>query len=622
MLQAFRDNTQSIIVKIIVGFIIVTFALFGVDSLIGLAGKADAPISVNGADISERQLQDAIDLQRRQLMAQMGENADPSLLDDAMIRGAVIDNLVEREVLRQAAVDQNMAISEQILDNSILTTPEFQTEGRFDRNRFESVLRNVGMTPLSYRDYLRNEMLLGQDRTGFIASAFALPSEVNQVTSLDRQTRDIYVAEFPLGDLSAVAVSDQEVEQRYQDNQASFLSDEQVALNYVELNKQDLAAGLDVNEAELQTQYQQLLDGFSADEARDAAHILVTIDDNRSEEEAKKRIQEVADKLAAGADFAELAKQYSDDPGSAEEGGDLGLVEKGTMVPEFEQALFAMDEGQISEPVRTDFGYHLIKLNTIDVQAPPTFEQERERLANEQRLQQAEVLFVKKSEELDDLRFSSTDLIDASEIMGLPIQETGFFGRNGGDTEISKNPRVLKAAFSDEVLKLGENSALIELNRDRILVVHLKEHRPVRTLELTEVHDQIKAQMAQEKLQQQRKDEAKSLAESATATSLTEAEQWQLITAVGRADQRVGPEVLGELFKMGKPAEGQVVTKVIELQSGGVAVVALTKVIDNPQVLSDEQKHSLAAFLASRKGQLNFQNHVAYLKSIAEVVKN
>lgn len=623
MLQVFRDNTQSIIVKIIIGFIIITFALFGVDSLIGLAGKPPAPIVVNGTDITEQELQNAVDLQRRQLISQMGENVDPSLLDDGLIRGAVVENLVEREVLRQAAVNDKMAVSDELIDRTILTTPEFQTDGSFDRNRFESVLRNVGMTKLSFRDYLRNEMLLGQDRTGFVASSFALPGELNTLTALDRQTRDIYLAEFPLGELTDVQISDAEIAERYEAEKANLQSEEQLALHYVELNKQRIAQSVEIDEEELQRQYDQLLGTFTADEARDAAHILIASGEDRSDAEAQTLIDEIADKLAQGEDFAELAQSYSEDPGSAEEGGYLGLVEKGIMVPEFEDALFAMEEGQVSAPVRTDYGYHLIKLNRIDVQEPPTFEQVRAQLENEQQLSAAENLFVERSEELDDLRFSTPDLQEVSDILGLKLQTTDFFGREGGDSALTQNPKVLQAAFSEEVLRMKENSGLIELDRDHIIVVNLAEYRPSRQLELEEVADQLRQQLAVEKRIEQRRQEVQALAESIqSADQLQGTDQWQIVSNVSRADARLAPEVQEKLFRLAPPEEGGVTTALIDQGTAGIALIAMTAVNDGADDLDPMQKQSLTAFYASHQGQLDYQGRVEHLKAVAEVERN
>ncbi len=260
MLQSIRDNSQSIVAKIIVGLIIVTFALFGVESLIGLASGSKAPASVNGEDIGEQELFRAVELQRRQIRSQMGENADPASLDDNMIRSMVLENLVEQSVLVQSAREQGMAVSPQMIDRSIVTTPEFQLDGSFDRSQFEAVLRSVGLTPLTYRDYLRKETLIQQERSGYSLSAFVTDSQLEALMKLDRQTRDLSYFELPAAAIRAgVEVSRDEVAQRYDGQKSLYRTEEQVKIEYVMLDKSELAGDIEVTDAELQSQYQQML---------------------------------------------------------------------------------------------------------------------------------------------------------------------------------------------------------------------------------------------------------------------------------------------------------------------------------------------------------------------------
>ncbi len=624
MLQSFRDNTQSILVKIIIGFIIVTFALFGVDSLIGLTTAPNAPVTVNGIDISERQIADGIEFQRRQLLAQMGENADPSMLDDNLLRGAVVQNLIEQELLKQNAASQGLRVSDQFLDSAILTTREFQVDGQFDRNQFEALLRNVGMTPLMYRDYLRNETVIGQGRNALLATAFVLPAEVERITRLDRQTRSFKYLEVDINTvLESIAVDDAAIDDYYQQNSDKFRSEEQVSLSYVELNRQDISTTITVDEAELRSQYDRMIETYEGEEAREAAHILVAVDEQRTEEEALQQVQELVKKIDAGESFADVARQNSDDTGSAEMGGNLGFVEKGIMVPEFEEALFALESGQISSPVRTEFGYHLIQLKSIDSAEPPTFEQARAELENEQRLQKAESQFVARSEELDDLRFSASDLQEASDVLGLKIHETELFGRDGGESALTQAPRLLSAAFSEDVLINGENSELIELDENRILVVHLKDHKPVRTLELNEVRDRIIAEIKQQQGNEQvvaRADELLKRARTEGVDAVTlNGKGWTEYRDIGRADSAVSQEVRNVLFRMPRPAEGASTSEVLSLSSGSAAVLVLEAVGDQAEELNDTQRKGLSDLLASRFGQSDYRDLLENLKATAEV---
>ncbi|MEH6823277.1 MAG: SurA N-terminal domain-containing protein [Motiliproteus sp.] len=621
MLQNLRESSQGIIARVIVGFIILTFALWGVDSLMGLASDPGAPVTVNGVDISEAEIQNGIEMQRRQLISQMGENVDPSMLDDSLLRRMVIEGLIEQSLLLQSAEQQGLAVSTQALDQIILNTREFMIEDRFDRDQFSAVLRNAGLTPMMYRALLRKELLMGQEQSAIAATAFTLAAEAKTIAAIDQQTRDARFQLVPLNDMLAGAqVSDAEVEAYYQANQAAFLSPEQLALEYIELNRSDLSGDIEIDEAELQTQFQQLQAGFEGQEARDAAHILIAITDDRDTEKAKEQAQRLSLELAAGADFSELARQHSDDEGSAADGGALGLVEQGVMVPEFEEALFALQSGEVSGPVETDFGYHLIKLHSIDKGDPPSFDSVRGELEAAQRDQKSEARFVELSEELADLSFSASDLLEPSEQLQLAIKATQLFGREGGAEPLTADPRVLRAAYSDDVLNQGHNSELIELSRDRVVVIRLKQHNPAAAQVLADVRDQILAQLKQQKAEQLVQERAQIIlaeAKGLGADALLSA-PWQQQDNIARSASNLDPQQVAALFKMPKPAAGGVSWTLAKLADGSAAVMGLTAV--NPGAEPEpEALQAMSGYLANRNGQSDYASLIRSLKSSAEV---
>ncbi len=623
MLQSMREGSQGIIAKIIVGFIIVTFALWGVDSLMGLATQADAPVTVNGVDISEAEIQNGIELQRRQLIAQMGENVDPSVLEDNLLRGMVIEGLIEQSLLLQSAEQKGLSVSQQALDQIVLQTREFQVDGKFDRDQFNAMLRNVGLTPLMYRELLRKEILMGQEQSAITATAFTLDSEAKAIAAIDRQTRDARYLLLSLDDaLAQASVSDAEVEEYYQANQAGFMSPERLSLDYIELNRRDLVDSVEIDEAELQTQFDQLLAGFEGQEARDAAHILIAVSDQRNSEQAQELAEQVALELAAGAEFAALAAKYSDDPGSAADGGELGLIEKGVMVPAFEQALFALQAGAVSAPIETEFGYHLIKLNAVDRGEPPSFDAVRMELEAAQREQKSEARFVELSEQLADISFSAGDLQEPSEALQLPIKQTGLFGREGSrDADaISAQPRVLNAAFSEDVLSKGHNSELIELDRDWVVVVRLNQHQPARAQALDEVRQSIVDRLKQQKAEQAVMAQAESLLSEAKTQTVAESvvAPWQQQLNIARADTVLDAELVKALFKMPKPSDNQLSWSVVKLSDGGAAVVGLSAVNAGAEMES-QQLQAMAGFLASRKGQSDYYDLLRSLKATAEI---
>ncbi|MBY4675274.1 SurA N-terminal domain-containing protein [Marinobacterium arenosum] len=624
MLQSIRDNSQSIVAKVIVGLIVVTFALFGVESLVSLTGGSNAPATVNGEEIGERELLQGVELQRRQLLAQMGENADPSLLEDDAIREGVLDGLIEQAVLVQSAQNQDMRISDQLIDQLIVGTPDFQLDGKFDRQQFEALLRNAGLTPLTYRALLRKEKLIEQERLGYMMSAFTLPGEAQQVVELDRQTRDLSYFVLPAEPVKAtIEISDEELAAEYDKRRGSLMTDEQVVVDYLLLERESLESEVSVTDDELQTQYQTLLENFSAEEQRHAAHILVEVGDQRDDAAAKARAEELLARLQAGEDFATLAQAESDDIGSAEAGGDLGVNGKGVFVPEFEEALYALtDTGSLSEPVRTDFGYHIIKLIDVKQLQAPSFAETEERLRAELVREKSEAIYVEQRERLADISFSSADLAEPAEVLGLTIQQSAPFGRNGGADSITANPKVIKAAFGDEVLKDRVNSVLIDLDNSRAVVLHLKEHRQPRTRTLDEVAEQLRAELVESRAREQLKAMAqeKLAALRAGATMAEQAGELELVSREGvqRATRDLPLEVRTELFRMAQPENGASYASV-PMFDGSYAVIALEQVAVADSELSDDERRSIQRVLASGRGQADYRAMLEQLKSEAEI---
>lgn len=625
MLQNIRDNSQGIVAKIIVGLIAITFALFGVESLVSLTGGSNAPATVNGVEISEYDLTQGADLQRRQLLAQMGENADPTLLDDNLIRQATLDNLIQQEVLLQSAENQGMTISDQQLDQMIINTQDFQVDGRFNKEQYQAVLRNAGLTPMMYKDLLRKENLQQQERNGYMLSAFALDGEADRVIELDRETRDVAYLQIGLDDYrKTVQISDADIAAYYDENRSGFMSDEQVVIEYLLLNKLDLLADVEIDEAELQTQFDQRLATFQADEQREVSHIMVEVSDEVSDAQALAEIEALAEQLNNGADFAELAKAESDDPGSADFGGALGVYQQGMLDGPFEEAVYGLALNDVSEPVRTAFGYHLIKLTALTSTEAPVFEEIRDQLVAEQTAKKVEELYVDKLGQLADLTFSSGDLQEPSEALAMAIMTAPAFGRQGGEDELTSHPRVLRAAFNEELIRDGINSDPIELDDGRTLVLRVKEHIRPRQLSQQEVAETITATLvterAAEALKQDLASQIETLSSGAERVAVNGVD-WVNAGTIGRGDRQNPAEVVLAAFRMPKP-EGSSSYDLITLNDGSQAIVAVAAV-NMPSVaeLQPEERKAMRALLGQRQGQFEYQALVNARKDAAEVEK-
>lgn len=566
-----------------------------------------------------------MELQRRQLLAQMGENANPAAIDDKLLRDMVLENLIQRTALLQSADEMGFHLSEQMIDQIIVSTPQFQVDGRFDRNQFEAVLRSAGYTPLMYRDLIRKEKLIEQAQAGYMLSEFATADELKQLVALDRQTRDLGYVTLK-ADPNSVEISDQELQAAYEARQDQFVTEEQVAVDYLLLDKAALADPSAVSDEDIQAAYERMVAGFEAQEERSARHILIDINADRDADAALARAQELRQEIENGADFAEVARRESADLGSAENGGALGYNGRGVFVEPFEDALFSLEKGQVSEPVRTEFGYHLIQLEDVRETEVPSLAEVADDLRQQVADEKAELDYVAALERLADLTFSSSDLQVASEELGLEIHSTAPFSRQGGSDLISAQSQVVEAAFGETVLDEQLNSDPIELDDGRTVVIHLKQHQEPRQLSLDEVRDQLLQELKRERAQQQVAEQAQQwverLRDGESLQALSEALTWTEAEGVDRAAKAVPAAVLQELFAMPAPAEGAVSYSHVSLGGGDQAIVALRAVTEGDSNLSDEELASLAALIANQRGLQIYGAHTQDLLKAAEIEKN
>ncbi|WP_312484736.1 SurA N-terminal domain-containing protein [Stutzerimonas nitrititolerans] len=615
MLQNIRDNSQGWIAKTIIGIIVVLLALTGFEAIFNSSGNARNAAEVNGEEISLDELNQAVNMQRRQLMQQLGSDFDASLFDDKLMRDSALGALIDRTLLLQGARDADFAFSQAALDQLILQTPEFAVDGVFNAARFDQVIQQMGYTRMQFRQLLEQEMLIGQLRAGISGSGFVTDQQIERFAQLERQTRD-FASITVAADSSAVQVSDEEARQYYEANTERFRSPEQVVLEYVELNKEAYFDEVEASDEELQQLYQQQIGNLA--EQRRAAHILIEVD-GTSDAEAKAQLEEIAAQLAAGGDFAALAKEHSDDPGSANEGGDLGYAGPGVYDPSFEEALYALQEGQVSVPVRSEFGWHLIKL--LGVQSPevPSLESMKPELERELKTQQVEQRFVEVTKQLEDLAFESSDLGQPAQELGLTVKTTEAFGREGGEG-IAANRQVIQAAFSDEVLMDRANSSVIELDPDTVVAVRVKQHLEPEVQAFEVVREGIVEQLQRSKAAEQARSEGEQLLATLREGGDVEG-QWQTVEAATRGQDGVAPAVLQAVFRMPKPEGESSTFGGVTLASGDYVVVRLNGVSEPEGELSDEEKQNYRRFLASRSGQQDFAAYREKLHAEAKIEK-
>ncbi|MFK3680765.1 MULTISPECIES: SurA N-terminal domain-containing protein [Pseudomonas] len=622
MLQNIRDNSQGWIAKSIIGLIVVLMALTGFEAIFQAASHSQDAAKVNGQTISQNELSQAVDMQRRQLIQQLGKDFDPALLDEKMLREAALKGLIDRKLLLQGAEDAKFAFSEAALDQVILQTPEFQVDGKFDANRFDQVIRQMGYGRMQFRDMLAEEMLIGQLRTGLAGSSFVTDKQVDAFARLEKQTRDFASLTFKANPAS-VNVSDDEVKAHYEQHAKEFMTPDQVVIDYIELKKSAFFDQVKVNEDELKALYEKEIANLS--EQRHAAHILIDVNDKVSEAQAKARIEEIQQRLAKGEDFAKLAKEFSQDPGSATTGGDLGFAGPGVYDPAFEDALYKLSKDQVSEPVRTEYGYHLIKLLGVEAPEVPSFASLKDKLTRELKTQQVEQRFVEVTKELEDAAFEASDLAQPAQDLGLKVQTSAPFGREGGEG-ITANRAVVQAAFSEEVIDEGSNSNAIELDPETVIVLRAKEHRKPEQLPLEAVAKNIREHLAKEKATAELKAKADKLIAglrdgSIAAGTAHEGQSWKVQEAVTRGQDGIDPLELQAVFRLAKPAAkdkpeyGSVV-----LADGSLVVVQL-KGVNEGAAATDEEKQQIRRYLASRAGQQDFAAYRKQLEANADITR-
>ena len=617
MLQNIREHSQGWIAKVIIGVIILLMALTGFEAIIRAGSHQGAVALVNGEEIRQTDLNQAVEMQRRSLAQRLGPNFDPALLDEKRLRDAALKALIERELLLQDAKSNKFAFSEAALDQLILQTPEFQVDGQFNAQRFDQTIAQMGYSRLQFREMLKQEMLMGQLRAGIAGTGFVTDAELNAFAALERQTRD-FATHVVKADASKVAVTNDELQGYYDDHRSEFMTPDQVVIDYIELKKSAFADKAQVKQEDLQALYQSETANLS--EQRNAAHILIEVNDKVNDEQAKAKIDEIKARLDRGEDFAALAKKFSQDPGSANKGGELGYAGRGVYDPAFEEALYGLNKGDVSAPVHSTFGWHLIKLLGVQEAKVPSLESMKPRLEAELKAREADRLFVDAIRNLESAAFEASDLSQPAQEQGLKVQTSKPFGREGGEEGVIANRQVVQAAFSPEVLEDGANSNAIQLDDETAVILRVKEHRKPAQQSFDDVKDNIRSTLTKQKIAETARQQGETLIADLKAGKANSIKDWKVVEAATRNQEGVDPVVLQQVFRMNKPGDNSKPTYAgVNLADGTYMVIRLTGVSVPQGTFTDEEKAMYRRFLSSRSGQEDFAAYRRALESKAEI---
>ncbi len=630
MLTSIRERAQGWIAWIIIGLIIFVFAVWGIESF--FTPNPNVPVlTVGDTEVGLREFQAAYQEQRDHLRSVLGSEPERVGFSEERIKQQVVDNLIERIVLANTARSVDMRIGDATLAAQIDAFGAFQVNGHFSKDRYEQVLRNQGMTPAGFEQKMRGSLLLQQFYSGVTDTAFITPKRLDDYLRLEGQTRDLAYIVLPAAHfLEKAVVSDEEVQHYYGEHGDAYQTSEQVSIAYVELSAAALAPGIAVTDADLQTYYQENRANYRQAERRRASHLLITLDekaDAATVAAAEAKVADLRRQILGGAPFEEIARANSQDPGSASQGGDLGFFGRGAMVKPFEDAVFSMKEGEISEPVHSSFGIHLIKLTGIEPTHDQSFEEARAQVTQELRRTRAEKLFFDRSDPLANLAYEHPDSLDPTATqLGLTIQHAGPFARTGGEG-IAAESKVTASAFSEDVLARGNNSEPIELTGNRLVVLRVTNHQPIRRQSLEEVRGTITATLRQEKAQQMAKAEGEGFVKDLRAGTdpvlLSEKAtfHWKRVGFVNRKASEPAHEVLSAAFQLSQPTDQKPVYEGLVLPNGDFAIMEVLGIKEgDPAAASATTREDARRQLIKADGEQAFTTLVKDLKAHTNTV--
>lgn len=594
MLQFIRERVTGIVAIFVLGLLAIPFLFFGVESYIRTVPQ-DAVATVGDEEITVSEFQTSFAQYRTRMREQLGDDYDELAINQPAVRREHLESMIEQELLRQFAERMGLDVAPDTLREIIQGIPAFQVADRFDPDRYRQWLQATGRSPRAFERDLRADLLVRELPTTLSASVIVTESEVDRLLRVQLENRTIALVEVPAADFrESVEVTDQDVEAFYAENQSEFMVPERVSLEYVELDTREMVRAEEVQEEELRSRYEAAKARYMTPERRHAAHILITTDEGEQEADTARELAwSLYQRIEEGEDFADLAREYSEDPGSSADGGDLGWIEPGVMETEFEEALFELAPGEVTEPVETSFGWHLIRLEAIDEPRGQDFAEARQEILEEFLEEQATDLFYELSERVVDLVYADpTTLEPVAAELGLEIRTTGPFSRFGGEG-IAADPRVQEAAFSDLVLVDGHASEPLELGRNHLVVVRRHEHFPAHPRSLEDVAEEIRERLIRERAQEQARERAAAVAEQAgtagAALEDTAAEygyEMLVLESVSRRDFELGGQFLTELFRL--PAPGDEPAVHILPKGGNWAVIRLEAVIPGDPDAADQ----------------------------------
>jgi len=621
MLQNIRDRFTGRFALVILALICLPFLFFGINyDFIGSTYAA----KVNGEEISMAQFDNAYQQQLLRFAESGGEV--PEQLREA-IREGVLNNLIGEKLVDQYLAERGYRITDEMVAQVIQNVPEFRVDGRFSRDTYYSWLAERGQTPAAFEEFQRYQLRLSQLQRGVAATAFVTPAEFRRFLNLVGEQREVRVAMFDVDAIEAsIDVTDDDIQSYYDERPDEFRSEESVDLEFVEVRRDALRQEIEIGEEELQSYYEDSRGRFLQDEQRRARHILIAFGDDESA--ARDEAAALAERVRAGEPIADLARQHSEDTGTAEQGGDLGLLAQSQLPDELGDAIFAMREGEVAGPVRTDFGFHVIRLEEIRAGGPLPLSQVRAELERELLDRKVEDAWLEIERGLADALFDASDIGAMADELGLEVKTANGFTRTGG-AGFGSNQAMIDTVFEPSVLRDRLISDIVELDANRSVVVQVTDYHEAERLPLEDVRDGIASAIRSERardivserireLQAALRDGAEfdSAAETASADEVT-------TLTIGRQDQASDAALRAAVFEVRKPVGDEMPTGSTRTADGDYAVFQLLDVRPGrPEAIPVAERDEGKANLAAQAGNADYTAMVLELERRADVVRN
>jgi peptidyl-prolyl cis-trans isomerase D len=609
--------------QIILGLISLTFAFWGINSYFSGVNSDDYIAKIGNQNVTPQEFANALSQRQEQLRRARGGKVDPELLDNQDIRAAVLDTLVRQQLLLGQAAHSGMSISDHDLEQIIGTAPIFQQDGKFSSALYMDWLSSQGYTQISFENSMRHDLMQTRMNDAYLGSAIVPNAVAERLFHINNEQREVSMRPLiPDQYMANVKLSPDAAQKYYDAHQGDFQVPEQVRLDYIVFSIDMVAARVSVSDSEVQQFYETNHARYAMDEQRRASHILIAVDskaDAATKQAARAKAEQLSQQAQrTPAQFAELARKNSQDPGSAAQGGDLGWFPHGAMVKPFDDAVFQMKPGQISGPIETQYGYHIIRLDAVKGRS---FDDIKTQVANDLKRQQATQQFSQLAEQLNNLAFEQgASLQPAAEALKLTIQHSGWISRTSSNDKLLGNPKLLQAVFSDDVLKNKRNTDAIDVGGNILVVAHITDHQVASERPFAEVSAEIEKYLSRQQAAQLAAAQGRDLLERLKRGENI-AIAWGPSKPVSHSvTQEAANLLLQETFKIDVrklPAYGGV-----ESPQGGYMLLKISRVSENNEPDSAGKIETVKGQLQQTVGQEEMSAYIAELKSAADVVVN